>query len=145
MPREGKTSLCFCLILKTFLQIFVVCFRVYPWLINEYAVMVLSYTAIRGEYKKIFKKTWFVSFGRLTKINFWVIFIVEPFQTEMHCMLSEIPFHPSLSLRKTKWAWHLVNFTLNLTNYSVDFVKNVKVNVILILKWSYENILLCTK
>lgn len=38
----GGTSLCFGLSLKKFLQIFVVCFCVHPWLINEYAVMVLS-------------------------------------------------------------------------------------------------------
>ena len=38
----NKTYLCFCLGLKKFLQIFVVCFCVHPWLINEYAVMVFS-------------------------------------------------------------------------------------------------------
>lgn len=96
--ERGKKNLyLFCLILKMFLQIFVVCFRVYPWLINEYAVMVLSYAAIRGEYKN-----WFVPFGRLIKNKHLGHFHVELFHAEMRCKLSELPFHPSLSGKQSE-------------------------------------------
>lgn len=70
---------------KKFLQIFVVCFRVHPWYVNEYTVRVLITAAIRHKYEKLICFIcWTVR----------VIFILESFHTEMHCILSDVLFIP---------------------------------------------------
>ena len=59
-------------------------------------------------------KSWFALFVGLStsgSFPFW------NHSTQMPCMLSDLLFIPHSP--KTKWAWHLVNFTLNFINYRV--------------------------
>lgn len=102
--RRGRdTCLCFCLILKkkkrSFLEYLL---YVSPWLINAYAVMVLSYAVIRGKMKKKYIKDFFhlvddnKTCGTCTLLNNFTHAHTHTQtlrHTQMRCMLSKLLFH----------------------------------------------------
>lgn len=127
--ERGRTSLCFCLGLKKISSFFVVCFCVHPYKCSEVLI-------IRGEYKKLICIIcWTVKkkpCGSFSFLNHSAQRCIGCYRTSSS---SQKQSEPDI--------WWILPWILSIIG--CGFVQNVKVNVIQLLKWSYEIILLRIK